>query len=131
MKITKDNATFFQNKFNFHIGNIETTETILIDASFIIIGNLKTSKNILAEDNIIVVGDVEAKSIYACKDLLCTGIINTEICEVEGEFKVLEKNIFEKYTKLSKAEIISNRKNEDDKNKLNKKNESTQHIRRR
>ena len=126
MKITKDNATFFQNKFNFHIGNIETTETILIDASFIIIGNLKTSKNILAEDNIIVVGDVEAKSIYACKDLLCTGIINTEICEVEGEFKVLEKNIFEKYTKLSKAEIISNRKNEDDKNKLNKKNESTQ-----
>ena len=121
MKITKDNATFSQNKFNFHIGNIETTETILINDSFLIIGDLKTSKNILAEDNIIVVGDVEAKSIYACKDLLCTGKIDTEICEVEGQFKVLEKNIFEQYMKQSETGILMNSKNE-----LSKKNNSIQ-----
>ena len=107
MKITKYNAIFSQNKFNFYIGNIDTTETILIDSSFIIIGNIKTSKNILAEHDLIVMGDIEAKSIYICKDLLCTGKINTEISEVEGNFKVLEKNILEKTMKL---EILQNKK---------------------
>lgn len=120
MKITKYNAIFSQNKFNFYIGNIDTTETILIDSSFIIIGNIKTSKNILAEHDLIVMGDIEAKSIYICKDLLCTGKINTEISEVEGNFKVLEKNILEKTMKL---EILQNKKDntcEDKKSKLNK-----------
>lgn len=120
MRITKDNATFSQNKFNFYVGNIDTTETILIDSSFIIVGDIKTSKNILAEHDLIVMGDIEAKSIYICKDLLCTGKINTEISEIEGEFKVLEKNIFEKDMKLEIIQTKKDNTGESEQNKLNK-----------
>lgn len=77
MKITKDNATFFQNKFNYYVGSIETDETIYIEDNFIIIGNIKTSKNILAKDNVIVIGNIKALSIYMCKDICCMGRIKS------------------------------------------------------
>lgn len=95
MIITKDNATFSQNKFNFYIGNIEDEGTISFKEDYIIIGNIKTLKNIFAIGELIVFGDINCKSIYASKDFFCLGNIDTELVEVEGKSKILLKEELE------------------------------------
>ena len=93
MQLTRENATFFQNGFNFYIGDINIDDTVLFKEDFIVMGNIKTAKNIFSMGGLILVGDAEAKSIYVCRDLLCIGNIKADSIEVDGTSKIMDKEV--------------------------------------
>ncbi|WP_270641905.1 hypothetical protein [Paraclostridium sordellii] len=104
MKFTSENATFFQSGFNFFIGDIVDESTIIFNEDFIVIGNLKSEKNIFAMGELIVIGDIECKSIYVTKDFLSVGEIVSEVVEVEGCTKTLDKSIL---TNIPVSKIVN------------------------
>ncbi|QYE99112.1 hypothetical protein [Paraclostridium sordellii] len=104
MKFTSENATFFQSGFNFFIGDIVDESTIIFNEDFIVIGNLKSEKNVFAMGELIVIGDIECKSIYVTKDFLSVGEIVSEVVEVEGCTKTLDKSIL---TNIPVSKIVN------------------------
>ncbi|WP_270641906.1 hypothetical protein [Paraclostridium sordellii] len=101
MKISKVNATFFQNRFNYYIGNIIIDETLYIEDDYIIIGNIITPNNIVAKGNLIVIGDIKSKLLYAFKDIFCRGKMDIQIEEVEGTLNKIENINKSKEIKVS------------------------------
>ena len=97
MQFSKNDATFYQNNFNFYIGDICSEDTIIFKEDFIVIGNIKTNKNILATSELIVIGDLISRSLYVCKDFLCIGTMESESVEVDGVFKQLDKDVLHIY----------------------------------
>lgn len=92
MQFTKEEAKFTQNNQNFYVGDIESDDTIMFKDDFIVIGSVRSQKNIIAAEGLIVMGDITSKSIYVYRDLLCTGKIISQLLEVEGTLRELDKS---------------------------------------
>lgn len=92
--------TYRQNKNNFYIGDINLDENIKFKCDYIVIGNIKTSEMLIAVENLVVIGNIEAASVFINKDLFCTGTINSQSIDVDGENVILEQNIVTSYNEL-------------------------------